>query len=68
MLWIIGLLSIIGLLGFPLIMWLSRFLVKLLFLSFKGAVVVGFVLSLWLIGFKGLTVLIWPVIIIFMHH
>lgn len=65
MLWIIVLLSIIGLLGFPLIQWLFRFIVKLLFLSSKGLAVAGFVGLLWLIGFKGLIVLIWSMVIIF---
>ena len=65
MLWIIVLLSIIGLLGFPLIQWLFRFIVKLLFLFSKGLAVIGFVGLLSLIGFKGLIVLIWALVIIF---
>lgn len=64
MLWIIGLLSIIGFLGFPLLQWLSRFIVKLLCLSSKGIAVVGCAVLLWLIGFKGLIVLICTLVII----
>lgn len=64
MLWIIVLLSTIGFLGFPLIQWLFRFIVKLLFLFSKGLAVIGFVGLLSLIGFKGLIILIWTFIII----
>lgn len=64
MLWIILVLAMIGLLGFPLIQRLIRFSVKLFLLTSKGIIVLGFIGLLWLIGFKGLIILIWTFIII----